>query len=147
MSYFISSWRSSHLSSSFIALCSVTFKLRVTEHRDLKSTSHKHFCNRILTIQGIILGHGEFKKSCLNSGRNKSSHIFHQNFVIYKPLSSSTNTLNGSINSVKYAIFLLELQVLILKLLDLYQKFYNIKVRTTEYFKVYIRYIFVKLIL
>ena len=42
-------------------------------HRDLKSDSHKHFCNRFLTKQGIILGHGGSKKDCLNSCRNRSS--------------------------------------------------------------------------
>ena len=43
-------------------------------HRDLKSDSHKHFCNRILTKQGIILGHGGSKKDCLSSCRNRSAH-------------------------------------------------------------------------
>ena len=45
-----------------------------TEHRDLKSTSHKNLSIQILTIQGIILGHEESKKDCLNSCRNRSAH-------------------------------------------------------------------------
>ena len=53
-------------------------------HRDLKSTSHKHFCNRILTIQCIILGHEESKKRCLSSCRNKSSHKNSKDFAKYK---------------------------------------------------------------
>ena len=40
-----------------------------------------------------------------------------------------------------------ELYILILKILDLYKKIYNINVRTIEYFKVYLGYISVKLIL
>ena len=44
-------------------------------HRDLKSTSHKKFCNRILTIQGIILGHGESKKVGLSFCRNRNFMI------------------------------------------------------------------------
>ena len=43
-------------------------------HRDLKSDSHKRFCNRILTKWGIILGHWESEKDCLNSCRNRSAH-------------------------------------------------------------------------
>ena len=41
-------------------------------HRDLKSISHKSFCNRLLTIQGIILGHSESKKDCLDFCRNRN---------------------------------------------------------------------------
>ena len=41
-------------------------------HRDLKSHSHISFCNRLLTIRAIILGHGESKKGCLNFCRNRN---------------------------------------------------------------------------
>ena len=44
-------------------------------HRVLKSTSHKSFCNRVLTTQVIILGHRESKKSCLNFCRNRNFNI------------------------------------------------------------------------
>ena len=43
-----------------------------TLHRDLKSHSHISFCNRLLNIQGNILGQGESKKGCLNSCRNRN---------------------------------------------------------------------------
>ena len=43
-----------------------------TVHRNLKSNSHIRFCNRHLNLQNIILDHGESKKSCLNSCRNRN---------------------------------------------------------------------------
>ena len=52
-------------------------------HRDLKSTSHKHLGIRILTLPGLILGHGESKKGCLSSGGNRSAHSFLSTFVRY----------------------------------------------------------------
>ena len=36
--------------------------LLTQQHRDLNSRSHISFCNRLLIIQGIILGHGKTKK-------------------------------------------------------------------------------------
>ena len=45
-------------------------------HRALKSNSHIRFCNRLLTKQGIILGHGEAKNGCLNLCHNRSAHLF-----------------------------------------------------------------------
>ena len=60
--------------SKFIRIQGLKIAGTSAMHRDLKSTSHKNFCNRILTIHGYILGHGVSKKSCLNSGRNRSAH-------------------------------------------------------------------------
>ena len=74
-------------------------------HRDLKFTSHKNFCNRILTIQVIFLGYGESKKGCLNSGRNRSAHIFFSIFEKYKCIFKSSLYQNGKIPSLKYAEF------------------------------------------
>ena len=45
-------------------------------HRALKANSHIRFCNRLLTKQDIILGHGEAKKGCLNLCCNRSAHLF-----------------------------------------------------------------------
>ena len=53
----------------------------ILAHRDLKSTSHKKFCNRILTLLGIILGHRESKKGCLSSCRNRNLHLFFSLFL------------------------------------------------------------------
>ena len=45
-----------------------------TGHRDLKSGSHKRFGTQGFTNSTYILGHGESKKGCLKSGRNRSAH-------------------------------------------------------------------------
>ena len=49
-------------------------------HRALKANSHIRFCNRLLTKQDIILGHGEAKKGCLNlcvcRNRSTYTHLF-----------------------------------------------------------------------
>ena len=44
----------------------------VAAHSDLNSNSHKRFCNRLLTLQGTLLGYGESKKGCLNVCRNRN---------------------------------------------------------------------------
>ena len=47
----------------------------VHRHRALKFNSHIRFCNRLLTKQGISLGHEESKKCCLIFCRNRSAPI------------------------------------------------------------------------
>ena len=47
-----------------------------TPHRDLNFDSRKRFGTRDFAFWAYILGYGESKKSCLNSGRNRSAHTF-----------------------------------------------------------------------
>ena len=96
-------------------------------HRALKSNSHKSFCNRVLTIQVIILGHRESKKSCLNFCRNRNFNINFGLFVKQILIFRESLYITAKVISERAATFLSELYILILKLLDLQYNFYKIK--------------------
>ena len=65
--------------------CTVNSPSRVTKihrrpHRALKYISNIRFCNRLLSIQAIILDQTESNKCCLNSCRNRNlGHKIHKN--------------------------------------------------------------------
>ena len=96
-------------------------------HRDLKSNSNKSFCNRVLTIQVIILGHRESKKSCLNFCRNRNFNINFSLFVKQILIFRDSLYITVKIISERSATFLSELYILILKILVLEYIFYKIK--------------------
>ena len=68
-------------------------------------------------------------------------------FMKIKLYSKDKFISNGRIESGKCSHFLFEFFFLILKILDLDEKFYYINDRTIEYFKYYYRFIFVNMIL
>ena len=45
---------------------------KCTLYRNLKSNSHKRFCNRDFAFSPYIFDHGESKKGCLDSCRNRN---------------------------------------------------------------------------
>ena len=96
-------------------------------HRALKSTSHRSFCNRVLTIQVIILGHRESKKSCLNFCRNRNFNIKISLFVKQILIFGITFHITAKVISERSTTFLSELYILILKQLELQYNFYKIK--------------------
>ena len=68
----------------------ISKKIRLI-HRSLNSNSDKRFCNRDFACWRYILDHGESKKDCLSSCRNKSSHANPR--VGFEPGTSGTLNL------------------------------------------------------
>ena len=79
----------------------------VAAHSDLNSNSHKRFCNRLLTKQGILLGHGESKNGYVNICRNRNfnlardgirTHDLRMTVVVKQNLLYKLNNINFTKN-------------------------------------------------